>query len=133
MKHNKVKIHKTHPNLYYAMTVLSLGCIALAANFWTSNPTFNPYHIPKNVVGVVFFALGIGRLMFISIFQNLAWLRRMQALTVMIFLFWGGANIQQWVNGKASLQLPILYAIIAAREIPLLLESPINPVMGRKQ
>lgn len=130
-QHNKVRIRNTHPALYRSIMTLSLMSVALAANFWTSNPTFNPYGIPKNLIGAVFFLLGASQLVFLNVLHDLSKVRLILAASLSFFLFWGLSNTQQSFAGKASFQLPILLISIAAFHLPLLIESPINPTTRR--
>lgn len=127
-QHRRVNIRKTHPSLYHSIMTLGVGYIALALNFWGSNPTFNPYGIPKNWVGVVFAALGVSHLVFLNLLRDLRAVRITLAISVAAMLFWGASNAEQFFAGKASLQLPIMYFILAVLQIPLLVEAPVNPM-----
>lgn len=127
-RHRKLNIRHSHPALYHSIMVLALGSIALAVNFWTSRPTFNPFSIPKEVVGCVFFALGVSQLVFLNVVRDLRMVRLALAASIAVNLAWGLSNTQQWINGKASLQLPILYVAIALLQRPLLTEAPVNPM-----
>jgi hypothetical protein len=131
-KHDRVKIRNTHPGLYHSIMTLSIMSVALAVNFWTSNPTFNPYDIPKNLIGVVFLLLGVSQLVFLNLFRDLRKVRLGLAVSLGFMLCWGIVNTQQFFAGNASLQLPILYVAVAALHVPLLVESPVNP-MTRKE
>lgn len=114
----RVSIRKSHPASWFTIMVVGAGSVAWAFNFWTSNPTFNPYSVSKNVIGVVFFALGFGQLFFLNVYQS----RRMTwilVLTSIIWMsFWGFANTEQFRAGNASLQLPIAFLIVALIQIP---------------
>lgn len=131
-RHDRVQIRNTHPGLYHSIMTLSVMSIALAVNFWTSNPTFNPYGIPKNLVGVVFVLLGVSQFIFLNVFRDLRKVRLGLAVSLGFMLFWGLSNTQQFFAGNASLQLPILYVAIAVLHIPLLIESPVNPMTKRE-
>ena len=113
------------------MTIGIMG-IALALNFWFSTPTFNPYGISKNVIGVVFFILGITQIVFLNVLHDLRIVRITLATSVSWMFFWGVSNAQQFFAGNASLQLPILYVTLSIMQIPLLLESPVNPMTEKK-
>lgn len=131
-KHERVKIRDTHPALYRSIMILAIMSTALAINFWGSNPTFNPYGIPKNVIGAVFFLLGTSQLFFLNVRHNLRMVRLMLAISLTFIIFWGVSNMQQFFAGNASLQLPILYLAVAAMHVPLLTEAPVNPMTRKK-
>lgn len=133
MEYSKVDIHKTHPNLYYGMMILSVMRVLLAVNFWTSSPTFNPFSINKHYVGIVFFVIGFSQLVFLNLYRNLHWIRRIQTLSLVVLIMWGMGNMQQSFAGKASFQLPIFCIGLALLHIPMILEPPINPMTERKQ
>lgn len=127
----RVRIRVTHPALYRSIMVLSLMSVALAVNFWRSNPTFNPLGIPKNLIGLVFAVLGVYQFIVLNVFHNLARVRLGLAMSLGFILFWGSINTLQFFAGNASLQLPILYIALAAIHYPLLIEAPVNPVEQR--
>lgn len=129
----KLRIRATHPALWRSIMIVCLASIALAVNFWFSNPTFNPYEIPKDNVGWIFFALGISQLFFLNVVHSLRMVRIGLATSLFWTLFWGASNTQQFFAGNASLQLPILYLAFAALQIPLLVESPVNPMTRRSE
>lgn len=112
---------------------LSVMSVLLAVNFWTSNPTFNPYDIPKNLIGVVFAALGVYQLVFLNVFHSLPRVRFGLAVSLGWLMFWGLSNTQQALAGNASFQLPILYVALAALHLPLLVEAPVNPMTQREE
>lgn len=126
-----MNIRNTHPGLYYSIMTLSVMSVALAVNFWISNPTFNPYGISKNLIGVVFFLLGANQLVFLNVLRDLRKVRVGLAVSLVWVLFWGISNTQQFFAGNASLQLPILYVSVAVLHFPLLVESPVNPMTQR--
>lgn len=130
-KHNKVRIRSTHPALYRSILILVIMSMALAVNFWLSNPTFSPLGIPKNVVGGIFVLLGVSQFLFLNVFHNLRLVRLILAISLSWFCFWGLINTIQFFAGKASLQLPILYVFLAILHAPLLIEPPINPMTRR--
>lgn len=128
----RVNIHESHPNLYFSIMTLGLMSIVLAINFWFSQPAFTPYGIHKNVVGVIFSVLGASQLVFLNVFRNLRMVRMTLAASISFMFFWGISNTQQFFNGNASLQLPILYIALSVLQIPLLIESPVNPMTRKK-
>lgn len=128
-----VRIRATHPALWRSIMTLSLMSAGLAVNFWTSNPTFNPYNIPKDLIGVIFFVLGAGQFVVLNVLHDLRKVRRALAVSLGFILFWGLSNTQQFFAGKASLQLPILYVTLAALYFFLLIESPVNPMTRREE
>lgn len=128
----RVDIHKSHPGLYYALMTLGFMGVALGFNFWLSTPTFDPYDINKNIIGGVFFALGLSQLFFLNVYRDLPMVRRVLAVSIVWMFFWGMSNAQQFLAGNASLQLPILYVTLAILQVPLLVEAPVNPMMEKR-
>lgn len=127
-RHNRVNIRKTHPNLYKLTMVFAVMSLLLAINFWTSNPTFNPFNSNKNWIGVAFFLLGAWHLIFLNLSHNLKMVRLGSTLSIFFLTAWGLGNMQQSIAGKASYQLPILYLALAGLHYLLLLEPPVNPM-----
>lgn len=130
-KHNKVRIRNTHPALYRSILILAIMSMALAVNFWFSNPTFSPLGIPKNAVGAIFILLGVSQFLFLNVFHNLRMVRLILAVSLGWFCFWGLINTIQFFAGNASLQLPILYVFLAVLHAPLLVEPPVNTTTQR--
>lgn len=123
---DRVHIRKTHPAMWRVIMTASLAKVALAVNFWYSNPTFNPWEIPKDIIGVVFVVLGVSQIIFLNLIHDLRLVRAGLALSITWLIFWGASNTQQFFAGNASLQLPLMYLALAALQAPLLFESPIN-------
>jgi hypothetical protein len=128
----RVRIRKSHPALYRALMVLGFMGLSLAVNFWFSKPTFNPYGWPKELIGTIFFVLGASQIVFLNVFRDLRMVRIALAVSISFMFFWGASNAQQFFAGKASLQLPILFITVSLLQIPLLLESPVNPMTEKK-
>jgi hypothetical protein len=112
--------------------VLGFMGLSLAVNFWFSKPTFNPYGWPKELIGTIFFVLGASQIVFLNVFRDLRMVRIALAVSISFMFFWGASNAQQFFAGKASLQLPILFITVSLLQIPLLLESPVNPMTEKK-
>lgn len=132
-RHSRVNIRHTHPGLYHSIMTLGVMSVALAVNFWGSNPTFNPYGISKDLIGGIFFILGVSQLVFLNVFRDLRKVRLVLAASVSFMFFWGASNAQQSFAGEASFQLPILYLALAILQIPLLIEPPVNPMTHREE
>lgn len=115
-------LRDSHARLYSSIMTLSVMSVALAVNFWTSKPTFNPYGIPKNLIGVVFLLLGVNQLLFLNWFRDLRRVRYGLTASLSFMLFWGISNTQQSFAGNASFQLPIMYIALAVLHLPLLVE-----------
>jgi len=128
----RMQIRKSHPALYRTLMALGLMSIALAGNFWFSKPAFNPYGIPKELIGVVFFLIGLSLIVFLNLFHDLRWVRLTLAFSIGFMCFWGISNTQQFFAGNTSLQLPILYVALSIMQIPLLIESPINTMTEKR-
>lgn len=118
--------------------ILALGELALAWNFagatlttWYPSPTFLIYAQPNAVWAVSFLAIGASKLIFLNVYRRLRLVRLCMAVEVafMMYLAWG--TTQPYFTGKGSLQLPILYGVLALLQVPLLLEPFINPLTAR--
>lgn len=129
---HRVIIRKSHPALYRALMVLGCMGVALALNFWFAKPTFHPYGWPQEIIGLAFFLLGTSQIVFLNLFHRLKLVRITLAVSVSFMLFWGLSNAQQFFAGNASLQLPILFVTISILQVPLLLESPVNPMTEKR-
>ena len=112
---------------------LAIMRVALAINLWTSNPTFNPYGISKNLIGIVFFLLGVWHLYFLNVVHNLIMVRLGSVALVFFLTLWGLGNMQQSFAGAASFQLPLIYLAVAGIHYILLLEPPVNPMTRRNE
>ena len=132
-RHDRVNIRLTHPGLYHSMVTFGLMDVALAVNFWITTPAFNPFSINKNLVGVVFFVLGVAQLVFLRVFRSLRMVRIGLAVSIFVMVSWGLTNVQQFINGHTSLQLPILYLTLGALQYVLLIESPVNPMTKKRK
>lgn len=108
--------------LYYSITILSVMSVGLAVNFWTSTPTFNPYGIPKDLIGVIFGLLGVSHLIFLNALQGLRKLRLSLTTSGSFMTFWGISNTQQAFAGNASFQLPILLVAVALLHLPMVVK-----------
>lgn len=126
--YNELNIRNSHPNLYRGILTVSLISIALALNFFFTNPTFNPYGIHKTVVGGIFLGLGSAKLLFLIVYRNLQYLRLVMTAQIMFMLFWGGGSVITYIQGKTSVQLMVLYGGLAMLEVFLLIEPVVNPM-----
>jgi hypothetical protein len=128
-----VDIRKSHPGLFHLIMVTAILMVLLAVNFWTSNPAFNPYGWSKNWIGVAFFVLGAGQLVFLNVVRDLRIVRLGLALSFAWNIVWAGANTQQIFNGNASWQLPLYILGIAAVQYRLIVEAPVNPMTEKRE
>lgn len=124
---NNLNIRSSHPNLYYAVMVFSFIYIGLGLNFIFTTPTFNPYMIPKEIIGAVFLALGLSKIVFLNFIRNLRIVRMLMALEVGYALWWGIGTSITFFQGRTSLQLAVLYAGLSVLEMFLLVEPFVNP------
>lgn len=130
---NKVNIRSTHPNLYRSLMTFAVINIGLGLNFLFANPTFNPYGIDKMIVGWVFLALGLAKLIFLNFSRNLKIVRFLLTCEVIFMLFWGVGSSITFFQGKTSLQLFVLYTGLSVLELFLLIEPAINPISELKE
>lgn len=128
-----IDIRHSHPNLYRGITTFAVINIALAMNFFFTNPTFNPYGVDKNIVGAMFLALGISKLTFLNVHRSLKVVRLVMTVEIAFMLFWGCGSVITFFTGHTSLQLFVLYVGMSVNELFLLLEPPVNPMTGQKE
>lgn len=128
----QVNLHRTHPGLYRSAITLGVVNLALGLNFILLSPTFLIYDSPNVLWGVLFLALGVLKILFLSVFRRLRAVRAVMAFAVAYYLFLGVGTTTPFVEGTGSLQLPILYVSLAALHVPLLLEPFINPWTARR-
>lgn len=126
--YNEVNINQTHPNMFRSVLTFGLINCALGLNFIFTKPTFNPYEIDKGIIGAIFLALGISKIIFLLLYRNLKAVRFVMFLEIVFMIFWGIGTSITFFQGKTSLQLFVLYAGLAAIETFLLLEPAVNPV-----
>lgn len=122
-----INIHKTHPNLYWLVMILALIDLALGCNFIFLNPTFPIFDAPNEVWGGIFLALGAGKIVSLNFYRRLRLVRGIMAFAVSYIMLLAFGTTQPYLEGVGSLQLPILYAGMAAIQIPLLVEPFVNP------
>lgn len=130
--YNAINLRLSHPNLFRSILTFAVLSIGLGLNFLLLTPPFNGYGIPVWIVGITFLALGIAKVIFLTIQRNLKAVRFTMALEVGWMLFWGIGTSITYFQGRTTLQLFILYVGMAAFETFLLLEPFANPLTGRK-
>lgn len=124
---NDIKLHDSHPNLYRSIMVFAFIGVALGLNFFFTNPTFQQYGIDKNIIGGIFMALGLGKLVFLNFFRSLRVVRLLLAASVAFQVFWAVGTSLTFFTGQTSLQLFILYIGLAMLQFFLLIEPFTNP------
>lgn len=124
---DEINVRKTHPNLYWILMVLSLAGIALGLNFIYFNPTFHIFDTPNIVWGAIFLVSGIARIIALNVYRRLRFVRATMAFSAAYMGFLAIGTGQPWIEGVGSLQLPIMYALVALIQVPLLFEPFINP------
>lgn len=129
---DNINLRLSHPTLYRGIMTFAFINVALAFNFFFSNPTFNPYEIDKAIVGTIFLGLGVSKIIFLNVCRSLKIIRLLMALEIMFMLFWGLGNTITYLQGKTSLQLFVLYVGMATSETWLLLEPFVNPLTKTK-
>lgn len=129
--HNTINVRLAHPFLWSLYLAYAIGCLLAALNFWFSNPTFDPWP-GKNLVGVVFFVIGVWQFVFLVLKPHLDMVRIGSLGTVFVLATWGFLNLPQSLAGKASFQLPIWMFLLASIHFLLLLEAPVNPMTRKK-
>ena len=127
-----IDVRKTHPNLYLAVSTLAGISVALGFNFWIFNPAFAVYGTSNRVWGSIFLLIGISKFVFLNLYRRLPLLRATMAVAVAFMLFFGIGTLEPVFQGKASVQLLILYLGLSLIQIPLLIEPFINPFTARR-
>lgn len=128
----QLNLRKSHPGMFRSLTWFGIVQVAAGVNLWFSSPTFNPHNISKYVIASVYFVLGVSLLFFLNLRRDLRKIRLIVAISIAWSFFWGIANTQQFLNGNASLQLPIWIIGMTIAQIPWLVESPVNPMTEQK-
>lgn len=128
----QVNLRKSHPGLFRSILTVAYMGLGLGLNFWFTTPTFNPYGVDKFIIGTIFALLGLSQILFLLIFRDLRKVRITLAVSISWMMFWGLSNSQQSFAGNASFQLPVLFITISILQIPLLIESPVNPITEKK-
>lgn len=131
-KGNTVDIRKSHPNLYWSILMFGFIYAALGINFIFTTPTFQPYPIPYPIVGAVFLTLGMLKIILLNFIHNLDWLRKVMGVEIGVALWWSIGGTATFIQGKTSLQLPILYVGLCFLEVFLLREPFVNPATSEK-
>jgi hypothetical protein len=128
----RVDVRKTHPTLYRQSMLFGIGNVVLGVNFHVFTPTFLVYGLPNWVWGTAFIALGIGEVFFLNVYRRLDMARLVMALCVAYTSVFALGTMQPALEGKGSLQLPILYGLLVVWKLLLLLEPFINPWTARR-
>jgi len=129
-----MNLRRSHPNLFKLYLVYALTCIALGVNFLFSTPAFDPIGISKQIPGVVFLALGLAQLVYLTVFRSAVGLRAVMALIIAAMFFWCGVLVADFFRlHQTSLQLPIVYLALGALGYPLMAEPPTNPTTSLKR
>lgn len=124
----QVDVRLNHPTLYRSIMTFAVISIGLGLNFFFTNPTFNPYQIDKAMVGSVFMALGVGKIIFLNFKRNLRMVRLIMSMSIGFMMFWGVGSSITFFQGRTSLQLFVLYTGLSALQMFLLLEPSLNPL-----
>lgn len=128
----QINLHRTHPNLYLGISTFALIDLALGVCFLVFTPTFQVYGMPYQLWGVIYLVLGICQIIFLNFYRSLPLVRVTMACSITFALFFGVGTLQPVFEGNASPQLMILYAGVAALQLPLLLEPFINPWTAKR-
>lgn len=121
MNQENISIRKTIPLLYWSVTVYALIALALGLNFILLQPTFLIFGAPNELWGVIFLALGVSKIIALNFYRRLRLIRGLMSFKITYMMFLALGTSQPYIEGKGSLQLPIMYAGISALQIVLLL------------
>lgn len=127
---DEINVRKTHPNLYWFLVLLAGGGVALGLNFILLQPTFLIFDAPNVLWGAIFMVISIARIIALRV-RRLRWVRATMAASAAYMGFLAIGTGQPFWEGTGSLQLPIIYALVAVIQVPLLFEPFVNPVTAR--
>jgi hypothetical protein len=119
-------LRRLHPALYRAVMTFAIGALALGVNFLVFTPTFLIFGMPNQLWGVLLVGIGVAQVTFLS-FKRIKGVRMALSLGFALYVILAFGTSQPLLEGKGSLQLPIMYATLAVLLVPLLLEAPVNP------
>jgi hypothetical protein len=85
------------------------------------------------VWAAVFLLIGLSGLVLLNLWRRLRLLRATTSLSVAYSLFLAVGTSQPLLDGKGSLQLPLMYLALAALQIPLMLEPFVNPWTAKRE
>lgn len=125
---NQVNIRLTHRLVYRLLSSFAIFGVLSAVNFWTANPTFNPLGINKSWIAVVYLLLGLWQLFWLNVRRSLDMVRLGTSAIVGWLVIWGGGNMEQVFDGKASWQLPLWCGLGAIWHWWILQEPVFNPI-----
>lgn len=137
----QVNLHRTHPTLYRLVMSIAVIQVALGLNFLIGKdvlgltsftPAFYVWGMPNWLWATFFLAIGGSKLVFLNLYRSLRLTRATMALAVAYLSFFALGTMQPALEGKGSLQLPILYAGMVALNVWLLLEPFINPWTAKR-
>lgn len=121
-----------HPNLYNMYMVYAVLSIAMGLNFIFLNPSFDPFGVPKEVVGATFLGCGVTKASLLLWVRSATMLRLSMALSVAIMSFWSGVlTVDFFLRSLTSLQLPLTYIGLAVLGFLLIVEPFTNPATER--
>jgi hypothetical protein len=120
-------LRQLHPNLYFSVMFYACWAILLGVNFLVFTPTYLIFSLPNQLWGSVLLGIGVSELVFLNIRQVLKFVRLSMAASISLCGILAVGTCQPFAEGVGSLQLPIMYAFLAAFQFPLLIEPPVNP------
>lgn len=141
----EINVRKTHPTLYWILMAIAFVGIGLSLNFFFLRPTFPIWGVPNAIWGAIYLVSSVASIVTLNVYRRLLLLRVTMAFSAFYMGFLavgttqpfleGDANLQfalpVW-EGKASLQLPIVYAGLVAIQVRLLWEPFLNPVTAKQ-
>jgi hypothetical protein len=137
----QVNLLRTHPTLYRLVISLAAIQVALGLNFLVGKdvlgllpftPTFFVWGMPNWLWATLFLTIGAGQLVFLSFYRKLRLARATMAFAVAYLSFFALGTMQPALEGKGSLQLPIIYVGMVVLLVWLLLEPFINPWTAKR-
>lgn len=124
----RVNLRNTHRGLWRTYMVFAIGGVGLGLNFIFTKPTFNPYDVPKEWVGLIFLVMGLLIFIFLNLYRSLRLIRASIATIAGFMVFWGVGASFTFFQGKTSLQNFIVYMMLSALGYVWLVEPFVNPI-----
>lgn len=116
-----------HPNLWRATMTTALWMFGLGVNFLIFTPTYDIFGMPNQLWAALALLIAGTELVCLNFILVLRYVRMAMALSIWLSCVLAVGTCQPFIEGVGSLQLPIMYAGLAALQFPLLLEAPVNP------
>jgi len=127
-----INVRRTHPALYRMVMATAVISIALGVNFLAFTPSFLVYDQRNELWAGIFLAIGLAKLVFLNVHRSLRLTRVTMGVAISYYALFGIGTMQPALEGRGSLQLPILYGGLVALLVFMLVEPFINPWTAKR-